>query len=113
MELKVESEEANIESMGDITFSNGKLIANNTAFEVTESTSDTKSNDAVTLLQETADSYELILNKSSSTPIFIHQNYETMTTRTVSLNHVTKNTQVAIVEVVGELISVFTVVLLS
>ena len=34
----IESEEISVENTGDITFSNGKLVANKTAFEVTEST---------------------------------------------------------------------------
>ena len=59
MELKLlKVKKLTLKDTGDITFSNGKLVANKTAFEVTESTSDIDSNDAVTLLQETADSYK-------------------------------------------------------
>ena len=93
----LEGTEVSVENTGDITFSNGKLIKNKTAFKLTESTSDTEANDAVTLIQEAADSYELVLNKSRSTPIYIHQNYETSDNKNLSASslnlHVTKNTQ--------------------
>ena len=101
----LESEEVSVENTGDITFSNGKLVENKTAFEATESSSDIDSNDAVTLLQEAADSYKVTFNTSSSTPIYIHQNYETDDKKNLSASslnlHITKNTEVTIVEVVG------------
>ena len=84
----------------------GNSVENKTAFEVIESSSDIDSNDAVTLLQEAADSYKVIdFKQSSSTPIYIHQNYETNDKKILSASslnlHITKNTEVTIVEVVG------------
>ncbi len=100
----LESEKFNVEEIGDIIFSNGKIIKNKTVFKISKTTSDLDSNDAVTLLQEAADSYKVTLNESSSKPIYVNQSYESSDAKKVSASnlnlHVTKDTKITIVEVV-------------
>jgi len=61
---------------GDILFSNGELIGNNTDIKVEQKDEPHKLKDATTAIQYLAKRYELVIDQDQVNPIFIHQNYE-------------------------------------
>ena len=101
----LEENKTNSIGLGDIVFSNGKIISNKTKIEITENKNKPDLDDAVSLLQEAADSYELMINKSITSPVFISQNYENSSSNFLSGSNLTinikKNTEVTIVEVIS------------
>ncbi len=101
----LEENEASTDLNGDITFSNGKLILNNTKFEINLVETNTCASDAVSILQEAPDSYQLNIDDSNSSAIFIHQNYEAIDSKNLSGSNlsinVSKDSNITIVEIVS------------
>lgn len=90
---------------GDVLFSNGALIGNNTKLSVHEVQENAESTEATLVLQELATSYELIIDSDQAAPIFIHQNYETTTNSHFTGSNLTikvaKHVRATIVEVIS------------
>ena len=101
----LETQNANSDLEGDITFSNGKLVKNDSGFDTKEYQPSPPDKDPVLLLQKASKSYEVNINKSGTAPVFIHQNYETQKPNNfcgsnISIN-IANNIEVTIVEIIS------------
>lgn len=90
---------------GDICFSNGDLVSNNTLFEASISKPELNVNEATTAIQEVATSYTLKISGANKNPFFIHQNYEGNSDKSFSGSNLTinveKNSTVTLVEIIS------------
>ena len=90
---------------GDILFSNGELIGNNSNLGIQPSEKLLNIPEATLTIQQVAKNYELVIDQNLSAPIFIHQNYETTSSSHLSGSNliikVEKNMKATIVEVIS------------
>jgi Fe-S cluster assembly protein SufD len=90
---------------GDILFSNGELVGNNSNLGIKVSEKLLNIPEATLTLQQVAKNYELVIDKNQTAPIFIHQNYETTSNSHLSGSNliikVEKNMKAIIVEVIS------------
>jgi len=99
------NEKSSNDLQGDICFSNGELVKNETSLKLEKTSFELNHTEATAILQEVAAPHELSISENQTAPIYIHQNYEGTDASCFSgsnlIINVEKNISVTIVEVIS------------